>query len=172
MIRCGLSKPKIYFSRAHNDMGNFTPSMFDVSYYFYLSTEDYIEKKTFSHFEMIEVGNEYKKYKDKHNKEPNLNDVSSIEAFIFLPKMVEMDRLIKKSNGQLWQFNAFSSDLEGYTRQTLAIGQKDLTRWSWFDAYILLPLFKYSAIILNKLLYFYNIYELNQWNKFLKGLRK
>jgi hypothetical protein len=84
----------------------------------------------------------------------------------------QMDRLIKKAGGQLWQFNAVSSDLTGYVRQVVCLGERKMQRWTWVDAHIKLPILKFTANLLNRLRKSKTDKEWADWQAYLDKVYK
>lgn len=167
MIRVANGKPKLFFVKAHNDMGHFTQSHYATSDYFLMGLMEYMEKKEFDSFNM-------KPDLSKDEIEKILEKIKNNEEIHWLESFWghEMNRLIKKAGSQLWQFNAVNSSLSGYVRQVVCLGENQLTRWSFIDAHIKLPVFKFLASVMNRLRLNKVRTELNNWNDFLVKVRK
>lgn len=165
MIRLSYSKPKLTLTPSHNDMGSFTPGHWSVNDYYYLGLTEYMEKLEFDQFDLEQVGIQKKELESGNLNAIIMNAVGSIAH-------LRMDKLIKKAGGQLWQFNAVSSDLTRYVRQIVALGDNRLTRWTWVDAYIKLPILQFTATILNKLIAHRARKQIRAWSEFLEKLRK
>jgi len=174
MIRVSMSgKPHIKFNKSSNDMSHFFPSEFSVSYYFYMSMNDYMEKTEFENFDM-KPNLSKEEVKKMTTRALNKEDIK-IEEAIFSPGinyLYNMQRLIKKSGGQIWQFNVVNKDLDGWIRQTCVLGQKSIIRWTWIDVYIKLPILNFLCRIANKFLYFKRGKEIKEWDEFLDGIHK
>ena len=165
MIRVGYQKPTLTFVAAHNDMSHFTPSHYTTNDYFYMGLMDYMEKKQFDSFDMKRIAIEEEALKS--------GDLGAILASAMGTLAgQEMKRLIDKAHGQLWQFNAVSSDLTGYVRQVVALGENQLTTWTWFDANVKIPYLKLKARALNFLMADQVEREWLEWNKFLDKVYK
>ncbi len=161
MIRVSNHKPKLYFVPAHNDMGHFYPSYYDTSDFYYMELYDYLEKKEFNAFDM-----KRNLTKEEVLAIANGLDYSDLGTTLAYPWACEMNRLIKRADGQLWQFNAVSSDLNNRIRCVIVLGGNELCRWSLFDANVKLPILKMAALFLNSLRGIKNRKEIANWEKF------
>lgn len=165
MIRVGNQKPKLYFVPAHNDMSHFIPSHYATNDFYYMGLMEYIEKREFDTFNMkpnISSAEMYAILKASREGQ----EISYFES----PWASQMYRLIKKAHGQVWQFNAVSSDLTGYVRQVVCLGEKQMTQWTWFDANVKLPILKFTASILNRLRKQKTDKEWADWQVFLNSI--
>ena len=165
MIRVGNRKPTLSFVPAHNDMSHFTPSHYITNDYCYMGLMDYMEKKQFDSFDMKRI-----KVEEEALKSGDIGLIIANEMGTTAGQ--EMKRLIDKAYGQLWQFNAVSSDLSGYVRQVVCLGENKLIHWTWFDANVKLPILKIKARFLNLLLASQVKKELIEWDKFLSSIYK
>jgi hypothetical protein len=138
------------------------PSHYTTNDFFYMSLMEYVEKREFDTFNM-------KPDLSKEQVEEILKKTRNGEEFTPWenPWAYEMNRLIKKAHGQVWQFNAVSKDLDGYVRQVVCLGENKMRRWSWFDAFVVLPVLEATAKLLNKLRSHKVAKELEDWQKFL-----
>jgi len=170
MIRVGHGKPRLIFIEAHNDMSHFTPSHYVVNDYHYMTVPEYIDKKEFSSFNM----------KPNLSKEEINNIVSRtvpsiktsleediINSLMMHPWEAQIKRLINKSKGMLWQYDAVNMEMNGYVRNVVALGSNSLQRWSFHDAYIVYPALMSIANTLNKLRKYKTDKEWADWETFL-----
>ncbi len=165
MIRVGTNgKPKLTLNKAYNDMGSFSPSNYTVNDYFYMSLEEYMEKLEFETFDISRVSIEKEKAES--------GELYSLLVTHGLTASHQADRLISKAGGQIWQFNAVNKNLDGYIRSFVMLGEKQMVRWSWFDAYVKLPALKVVANVLNVLIKSRVKRELTNWQNFLEKIRE
>ncbi len=167
MIRVGDQKPKLFFVPAHNDMSHFTPSHYATNDFYYMSLMEYMEKLQFDQFDMNP--NLPKSEIDLILK--TIREGNEFDSFMN-PWAYEMNRLIKRANGQVWQFNTVSSDLTDYVRQIVILGEKRMKRWSFFDAHVVLPVLKFTAKVLNGLRKSKTEKEWANWQVFLNKVHK
>ena len=159
MIRVG-NKPQLYFVESHNDMSHFSPSHWAVTDYHYMGLMDYMEKLQFDQFDMSKL-------------EVEANALKSGELNAIMASMMnntygqQLNRMLAKSKGQIWQYDAVSSDLKGYVRHCVVLGGNTLQVLTWTDAHVKLPLFRLAANILNKLRIFKVEKEIKAWDRFV-----
>lgn len=168
MVRVGIGKPRLAFVPGHNDMSHYIPSHWTTNDFFFMQPYDYLEKRAFDIFNM--------------KPEISPDEIDRITAKIRSgetiewhesPWAYEMNRLIKLAGGhQLWQFNVVSKDLESFQRQVIVLGGNDLCQWTFFDAYIKLPILKLSCKILNRLNKRRADREWREWQAFLDSLKE
>lgn len=171
MIRAGLGKPRLRFVPAHNDMSHFTPGHWTTNWYFIMPVDQYIEKYTFSHFDMTPPISQFHKLE----RQAVLEKLYNGEEITYLdsPWAYRMQSLIKKSGGtQIWQFDAISPYLNGYVRGIVCLGAKELTQWSLFDVYVKLPILELTANLLNFLRKPIMAKENAAWDEYLKEVYK
>ena len=154
-------------------MSHYFPGHWEVTDYFYMSLNDYMEKKAFENFDM---NPEHLEKEDvlsmvermKSGEKIRIEECMANPAMAYAYRMQEM---IKKAGGTLlWQFNAVDSKLEGYIRQVVCLGEKSLVRWSWYDAHVRLPLLRRKARLLNYLRRHKAQKEWDDWQKYLDEL--
>jgi len=81
----------------------------------------------------------------------NCKPPESVDHFmaIELYKMT-VQQMLKWSGGQtVWQMNCMDRKLKGLVRVCAVLGENQLVRWSWADAYLRQPYYVVKAKILN-----------------------
>lgn len=153
MVRVGIGKPKIWFYRTYNDMGHVYPAYFDCVDWFWMDLNDFMAKTEFEAFNMKpnlpkeEKNKLLEKVLFKREKIDHLDALLSASyAWAY-----ELQCLLDRSKSQIWEFNAVNKNLDGYIREVAFLGDKRLTKWSWFDAYIKFVIFNLTCRILNKM---------------------
>jgi len=160
----GPKKNRIDFCSRSNDMGHFYPSHFRVrtEHWGWLSLNDYMLKKEFQEFK-IEPDSAFTPEQIAEIKDAVDND-REFDMFETLGKphlnyYRQMKLELNKSGGNiLWQYNQINSNLDGWTRQIVALGAAQekhdflLRRISLFERYITIPLFKRICKVLNFLM--------------------
>jgi len=166
MIRVGMSKPGLFFARGSNDMSHYTPSHWYAIDYFFMDLPDYINKREFSEFDMDpDLPKEEQEAIVRATKEGKILD------WAVSPWSYNLNRLIGMAGGHMvWQFNAVAADQERFVRVAVAIGSKDLNRWSMVDVYIKSPVFKLAAYVLNSIRQRKVRREIAAWDKNLQEL--
>lgn len=147
MIRVG-HKPKIVFIEAHNDMGHFFPSEYAVGDWFYMTDQMYVNMLSFCDLDLM--------------KEPVKG---SLDEIMGLKKTkIEWAINLNPSKSLLWQFNTPERNLKGFVRQVIVFGGPPFECISLFQAYIVFPIYRTVAKILNKILYFKRLKEWKTWH--------
>ena len=170
-------KTRIDFCRGSNDMGHFYPSHFRVrtEHWGWLSLNDYMSKKEFQEFKLepdstftSEQIAEIKEAVD-NNKEFDIFETIGKPHLTYYRQMkLELD---KSGGNLLWQYNQINSNLDGWTRQVVALGAVQekhgfvMRRVSLFERKVTIPLFKYICKLLNLLLKPKMKLELRAWKR-------
>jgi len=171
MLKIGKGRPNIQFQPASNDMGHFFPSEYTMNDWFYMSLDEYMNKTEFENFNMKDPP------LTKFEIDDMMRRATGADSDTNYPRIVsfwetDLQRLIKKAGGLLWQYNVYNKELDGWLRYTSCLGEKSLKRWSWFDCYVKFPILDRWCRLLNKTLYFKRKKEWAEWDKFLDTMHK
>lgn len=147
MLKIAQEKPGFHYMDGYG---------FICNRWFWMSVEDYLEKKEFTEFDVEaidwttaerEIADQYV----KQGKVPDL-DLNDLLVRVVYPNIVRYTRLLKMASyGRVYQFPAISHDFEGHARVCITLGGKELRRWSWLEAYVKYPLTVVICRVLNGL---------------------
>ncbi len=182
MLKVTNCKIQLSKCSSSNDMSHFFPSHYSVmgSNWYYMSPEDYMNKKEFSEFNMSPEGFT----KDQTNEMvkrvmENSDPIDHVES-LFNPALryvYNMQQQIKKSGGNLtWQYNVVGGNLDSWYRQMVCLGGvKDcpdlrLRVVTPFELYVKLPILNFVCKIMNKLHHNKAIKEVREWERYLKNI--
>lgn len=176
MIRVGIGKPRLTFVPGHNDMSHYFPSHWEVNDYFYMSLDDYMQKRAFDKFDMNPKDLDPKDVQGMVEKVNSGKKIDHVEAMLN-PAMAYAYRMqqmidMNPNKSLLWAFNAINKNLDGWVRQVVVLGENRLARWTWHDAYVKLPYLKAKARMLNYLNRGKAKKEWDDWQKFLDNMHK
>lgn len=180
-------KTKINLIKSHNDMGHLTPTSFGVSTkcWFWMSLNDYMEKKEFEKFDFDSLIKSLGKEQERELCEAIrcgktsefIDKINGNNIFSPFTSLGHLKRLLERSGGYLlWQFDAANPKFDGYVRSMVAMGSNDknttLRQLSLFEAKIQIPVYSFVCKVLNKCLYFYNKKEMTDWLSFKRRVKK
>jgi len=139
MIRVGINPCKLIKNESFNDMGSFFVSSYEPPNWFWVSVQKWNQIRL---MEDCDMGS-----KDQLSQAINISGGSLVH-----------------------QFNAITPNkaVSEYIRVAICVGESRTVKWSWFDAYIKLPVLKVVASFMNFIRTPITKNEQKKWDEYME----